>query len=95
MTTLPVIWVLMGLRFMGASPSEEGKWLPYEVPFQTKDECLAAKAQHLNTERIHRSYLECIPFKATKQPPRNPGDYCVKHQEWCTSERDRPALRSN
>ena len=27
---LSIIWVMMGLRFMGASPSQEGKWLPYQ-----------------------------------------------------------------
>jgi hypothetical protein len=90
MNTLPVIWVMMGLRFMGASPDQEGKWLPYNFgPYQTKEECLAAKAEALNSERIHRSYLDCIPFKAMKQPPSNPDKYCEKHQEWCTSERDR------
>ena len=36
MNTLPVIWVLMGLRFMGASPSQEGKWLPYEAPISNQ-----------------------------------------------------------
>jgi hypothetical protein len=51
--------------------------------------CFAAKAEALNGERIHRSYLDCIPFKAIKQPPSNPDKYCEKHQEWCTSERDR------
>ena len=89
MTTLPVIWVLMGLRFMGAGPSEEGKWLPYEALYQTKEACLTAKAHNLDSERIHRSYLECIPFKAIRQPPSNPDKYCEKHQEWCTSDRDR------
>jgi hypothetical protein len=87
MNTLPVIWVMMGLRFMGASPDQD--WLPYNFgPYQTKEECLAAKAKALNGERIHRSYLECIPFKAIKQPPSNPNKYCEKHQEWCNSERD-------
>ena len=89
MNTLPVIWVLTGPRIMGASPSEEGKWQLYEAPYQTKEVCLDAKAQALNGERIHRSYLECIPFKAIKQPPSNPDKYCEKHQVWCTSERDR------
>ena len=28
--TLTIIWLMMGLRFMGASPSQEGKWLPYQ-----------------------------------------------------------------
>jgi hypothetical protein len=28
--TLSIIWVMMGLRFMGASPSQDGKWLPYQ-----------------------------------------------------------------
>ncbi len=65
MTTLPVIWVLMGLRTM---PDLDGKWLPYNGPYQTEEACLAAKAQALNSERIHRSYLDCIPFKAVKQP---------------------------
>jgi hypothetical protein len=89
MNTLPVIWVLMGLRFMGASPDQEGKWLPNEQIYQTKEACLAAKAENLNGERIHRFYFECIPFGAIKQPPSNPDKYCKEHQEWCTSERDR------
>jgi hypothetical protein len=64
-------WVMTGLRFMGASPDQEGKWVPYNFgPYQTKEECLAAKAKALNGERIHRSYLDCIPFKAIKQPPK-------------------------
>ena len=88
MTTLPVIWVMMGLRFRGAGQDEEGKWLPYGAPYQTKEECLAAKVEALN-EPIHRSFLDCIPFKAIKRPPSNPGKYCEKHQDWCTSERDR------
>jgi hypothetical protein len=72
MSTLPVVWVMMGLRFLGAGPSEEGKWLPYQIPYETKEACLAAKADALNSENIHRSYLDCIPFKAMKQPPSNP-----------------------
>ena len=32
--SLSIIWVMMGLRFMGASPSQEGKWLPYWLPYQ-------------------------------------------------------------
>jgi hypothetical protein len=88
MSSLPVSWVLMGLRFMGASPEQEGKWLPYQF-YQTEKECLAAKVEALNGERIHRVYLDCIPIKVMKQPPSNPDKYCEKHQEWCTSQRDR------
>jgi hypothetical protein len=44
MSTLPVVWVMMGLRFLGAGPSEEGKWLPYQIPYETKEACLGAKA---------------------------------------------------
>jgi hypothetical protein len=90
MNTLPIVWVMMGLRFMGASPDQDGKWdwLP-GGPYQTKEACLAAKAEVLNSESIHRVYLDCIPFKAIKQPPNNPDKYCETHQEWCTSERDR------
>jgi hypothetical protein len=95
MSTLPVVWVMMGLRFLGAGPSEEGKWLPYQIPYETKEACLAAKADALNSENIHRSYLDCIPFKAMKQPPSNPDKYCAKHQEWCTSERDRHPERKD
>ena len=63
---------------MGASSSEEEKWSPYEIPYETKEACLVAKARDLNSERIHRSFLECIPFKAIKQPPSNPDKYCEK-----------------
>ena len=49
-------------------------------PYQTKEACLAAKAEALNSESIHRVYLDCIPFKAIKQPPSNPDKYCEKHQ---------------
>ena len=62
MSTLPVVWVMMGLRFLGAGPSKEGKWLPYQIPYETKEACLAAKADALNSKNIHRSYLDCIPF---------------------------------
>ena len=74
---------------MTTLPDLDGKWLPYDGQYQTEEACLAAKAQALNSERIHRSYLDCIPFKAVKQPPINPDKYCEKHQEWCTSDRDR------
>jgi hypothetical protein len=74
---------MTGLRFMGAGPDQEGKWLTYQFgPY-------AAKAEALNSERIHRSYLDCIAFKAIKQPPSNRDKYYEKHQAWCTSERDR------
>ena len=29
--TLPIIWVMMGLRFMGASPSQEGKMVALPI----------------------------------------------------------------
>ena len=68
MNTLPVVWVMMGLRFLGASPDEEGKWLPYTLPYQTKEACFAAKAEALIASASIALTLIAFPLRPSSNP---------------------------
>jgi hypothetical protein len=66
MTTLPIVFVLVGIRFLGGGEEPE-KWYADSM-FRTKAECLSSIKERLASERIHRVRFESIPYADTKKP---------------------------
>jgi hypothetical protein len=68
MTTLPIVFVLVGIRFLGGGETgggEDKEWYADSM-FRTKAECLSSMKERLASERIHRVRFECIPYAATR-----------------------------
>ena len=72
MTTLPIVFVLVGIRVLGVGEEPE-KWYADSM-FKTKAECLSSMKERLASERIHRVRFECIPYASTKKP--------VTYKDW-------------
>lgn len=60
MLKLPIVYVMLGFRFLGAPDPNPG-WEPMGV-YATKAECMAAEEEVYKSEQIHRVSLKCVPY---------------------------------
>jgi hypothetical protein len=61
MLKLPIVYVMLGFRFLGAPDPNPG-WEPMGV-YATKAECMAAEEEVYKSEQIHRVSLKCVSYE--------------------------------
>jgi hypothetical protein len=60
MLKLPIIYVMLGFRIIGAPEPNPG-WQPLGV-YETEAACLAAEEEMYKRENIHRVSLKCVRY---------------------------------